>query len=199
MQTMNVGQGGYTDIELEQLPESYHHILHKYKDTDDFSGNSIHHAYHIYQYELRAGRSIADFDVIVEFGGGFGETCRMVHELGFTGQYYIFDFPEFAVLQEYYLDTHLDDYKCVWNADMETVAECDLLIAEWSLSEAPEHERKPFLDIKSKNYLMAYGFDFFGQDNNDFFDTFKEKKDIKWDNFPIAHQDNKSAYLIGYS
>jgi hypothetical protein len=47
-----------------------------------------------------------DTDCIIEFGGGFGSMCRLVHALGFRGQHIIFDLPPVWALQRYYLRLH---------------------------------------------------------------------------------------------
>ena len=48
-------------------------------------------------------KRVADFSVILEFGGGYGALCALAFSLGFRGTYIIFDLPEFRLLQTYYL------------------------------------------------------------------------------------------------
>ena len=48
-------------------------------------------------------RDLSSSGVIVEFGGGYGSMCRLLHKLGFSGQYFIYDLPEFVALQRYFL------------------------------------------------------------------------------------------------
>ena len=51
------------------------------------SGNLIHNAYHIAQFEEKMKINIQDMDFIFEFGGGYGSMCRLLHNLGFRGRY----------------------------------------------------------------------------------------------------------------
>jgi len=67
------------------------------------SANLISQAYHLCRFEEATGRSLATMRTIVEFGGGYGRLCHLVHDLGFSGTYVIFDLPEVAVLQRFYL------------------------------------------------------------------------------------------------
>ena len=63
----------------------------------------IFQAYHLCRFEEATGRPLASMPVIVEFGGGYGRLCQLAHDLGFRGTYVIFDLPEVAVLQRFYL------------------------------------------------------------------------------------------------
>lgn len=67
------------------------------------SANLIYQAYHLCRFEEVTGRSLTAMRTIVEFGGGYGRFCQLVHDLGFSGTYVIFDLPEVAVLQRFYL------------------------------------------------------------------------------------------------
>ena len=67
------------------------------------SGNLIHHAYHLAQFEARTGRPAERFPAVFEFGGGYGSMCRLFHQLGFSGRYVIYDLPQFSALQAFYL------------------------------------------------------------------------------------------------
>ena len=63
----------------------------------------IFQAYHLCRFEEATGRPLASMPLIVEFGGGYGRLCQLAHDLGFRGTYVIFDLPEVAVLQRFYL------------------------------------------------------------------------------------------------
>ena len=133
------------------------------------SGNLIHHAFHIAQFEEKMKHQIHDIDLIFEFGGGYGSMCRLVHNLGFVGKYIIFDLPLFSALQVYYLkslglpvesisqiakskkgivctsDIHelrtlLPDQNKVYNA---------MMIATWSISEVSIQVRDSILSLLS--------------------------------------------------
>ena len=123
------------------------------------SGNLIHHAYHVAQFERVTGKQVSELQSVFEFGGGYGSMRRLFHSLGFTGSYIIFDLPAFSLLQEYYLSTigippqDVDEFVtnptgtcCVSNlARLREVIEAstheeplqNLFLATWSLSECP--------------------------------------------------------------
>lgn len=67
------------------------------------SANAVFQAFHLCRFEEATERSLASMPFIVEFGGGYGWLCQMLHRLGFTGTYVIFDLPEVAALQRFYL------------------------------------------------------------------------------------------------
>ena len=120
------------------------------------SGNLIHHAYHIAQFESQTGADVSSLDYVVECGGGYGSMCRLFRNLGFTGEYIIFDLPHFSALQKYYLQSlgislspdvatgremsvrlchDIAEFKTV--VEEMTVPDRSLLLATWSLSEMP--------------------------------------------------------------
>ena len=71
---------------------------HRYPLYPASSGNLIHYAYHLASFEQRMRASISDMGCVVEFGGGYGGMCRLIHRLGFKGRYVIFDLPYFSAL-----------------------------------------------------------------------------------------------------
>jgi hypothetical protein len=127
-----------------------------YKGYKRSSGNRIHQAYHICRFEEEAGLPVSGFPLIVEFGGGYGSLCRLVHKLGFNGQYIIFDLPEFVALQKFYLgslamplieakDVAAGRRGILCTSDLSVLgsvtpqeAQTSLFIATWSLSETGE-------------------------------------------------------------
>jgi hypothetical protein len=183
------------------------------------SGNLIHHAYHLAQFEEKTSADICDMDYVFEFGGGYGSMCRLFFNLGFHGKYIIFDFPPFSSLQRYYLKTSgvqvypagplresgkgaicLSDSKLL----SALLTECrenseSLFIATWSLSESPVAVREMILPLSSNFYsfLIAYQ-DRFGEvDNLDFFSKWKDTvRGVDWHSWPIEHIPGNN-YLMG--
>lgn len=200
-QTMDVGAAEYTYDEFEELPEKFYDYLENTYDDDDemwkIRGNSIHHCYHIHKWESFSQKEIQNCKSIIEVGAGFGETCRIIHQLGFKGKYYIYDFPEFAILQEYYLrKNNVDISNVVWINSIPITQSFDMLIAEWSLSEMPDAERNLWLEVNFDKCLLAYSKEFMGQDNHLFFSKMGDK--VKYNKYEtISHLDNKHAYIFG--
>jgi hypothetical protein len=183
------------------------------------SANLIHHAYHLSVFEQRTGVKIDALDFVMEFGGGYGSMCRVIHKLGFCGRYIIFDLPLFSALQKYFLSTlglnvlTLEQFLsnkpgilCI--SDLRelnlVIAHEDfkresLFIATWSISEAPIKIREAIYPLvpKFKSWLIAYQHRFGEVDNVNFFNSWKtENSCYKWFNMPIEHLPGNS-YLVG--
>ena len=148
----------------------------RYSGHPTSSGNLIHHAYHLARFESASGYRVEDHEVIVEFGGGYGSTCRLIERLGFSGKYIIYDLPAFSALQRYYLssiglevspDSTPEEHAMVIScehdldqvryligaagaagpADKAEASVRRLFIGEWSISETPPTIRDRFLPL----------------------------------------------------
>ena len=174
-------------------------VYNLYKES---SGNLIHHFYNMIQVLEKFPFEIKNLNKVVEFGGGYGSTCRLLYAMGFTGKYTIFDIKEFLALQRYYLSM-LDLYK---KNTIELVSEIkddfanpDLCIMTWSLSEVPLELRERFIDKigKPKYFLIAYQKNFGNVDNIQYFNSFKNKfNDYSWSEHEITHL-KSNYYLVG--
>lgn len=142
------------------------------------SGNLIHHAYHLAQFEQKTKRPVDRMNYVFEFGGGYGSMCRLFYNLGFCGKYVIFDLPPFSALQRYYLQmlgfpvlTPADAAKaktgivCVSNfGQLETImggdiqAQKAMFVATWSISETPVQIRDAIMPLMTRfnSFLIAY-------------------------------------------
>jgi hypothetical protein len=137
------------------------------------SGNVAHLAHHLHHLEQTTGKRINQFDQVMEFGGGYGGMCRLVHNLGFNGRYLIFDLPAFSQLQRFYLqlagltllakDADPRQNGIVLETDPAVSGKRDfrhpaLFLATWSLSETPFSIRAPFMELLGEfdAFLIAY-------------------------------------------
>ena len=188
------------------------------------SGNLIHYAYHVAQFENMTSENINDLDCIFEFGGGYGGMYRLIHNLGFKGKYIIFDFPAFSALQQYFiksigLEAHtVDSFKqaksgviCVSDFHVlqdlllnHVPATNSMFLASWSLSECPVDLRNEILPMVTnfKGFLIAYQGQFEGTDNIEFFNDWKGNQlGINWCDKQIEHIPNdfyrNNFYLMG--
>jgi hypothetical protein len=157
--------------------------------------------------------------LIVEFGGGYGSLCRIVHKLGFKGKYIVFDLPEFVALQKFYLgslamplieakDVAAGRRGILCTSDLSVLgsvtpqeAQTSLCIATWSLSETGEAFREQVVALPAVDgadaYLIAYQNDFEGVDNPRFFDAWRARKTgIRWVHSEISHMPG-NFYLFG--
>ncbi len=189
------------------------------------SGNLIHQAYHLAQFEDKTGMDIGKAEIVVELGGGYGSMCRLVHNLNFKGRYVIFDLPPFSALQRFslnmngipavtadvFLEKASDGVICVSELEqLESILSMysntgdALFIANWSLSEAPVSLRHSILSLIKpfKAFLIAYQGLFGDIDNVGYFEEWVETmKDIRWHTWKIKHLPNKryrdNYYLMG--
>jgi hypothetical protein len=122
--------------------------------------------------ESLAGRPITSWDTIYEFGGGFGNLCRLAHNRGFRGRYIILDLTPFTLLQRYYLRSAGvigagDDDRIVLTSDVSVLerlldgkaeSERALFVAWWSLSETPLALRERIRPLAQRigDYWIAY-------------------------------------------
>jgi hypothetical protein len=160
----------------------------------DSSGNLVHHVYHLWRFERATGRTLADYDQIVELGGGYGSMCRLALRAGFAGRYVIADLPSFQALQRFYLsqlpaaEPQLGEAIRLVGADELPAAlepgRRTLMIATWSLSEMPIDTRQRLLAAVlplAPDHLLAYQPQFSGVDNVAWFDELRAER------IPAAH------------
>ena len=156
----------------------------RYSGFPDGSEPLIQTAYALSQLEELAGRPVEAWDSVIEFGGGFGSLCRLIHRLGFRGRYVIFDLPPFTLLQRYFLRSACilrdGDERISLTSDLDAlerhVAELppdawSMFVACWSLSETPLAMRERIRPLVERigRYAIAYQERYGEVDNVDFF------------------------------
>lgn len=164
--------------------------------------NRIHQAYHILRWQEATGLSIADMQSIYEFGGGYGAMALVCNRLGFKGTYYIYDLPEFALLQQWYLlQTGAKDV--VWFDKLpDEFKPVDLFIACYSLSETDYQQRiEHMMTYRAKSFLLLYSNKFEQFDNIEFFqnsDMAQYLSVSNWQHSRIEHLPPESWYTWGW-
>jgi hypothetical protein len=140
-------------------------------------------------------------DTIVELVGGIGDMCDIAYRLGFEGKYVIYDFPEVANIQRYYMG-ELGNNKVEYVSDFNNLQDSDLVIGTWSFTEMPIDLRNKIMSKigKSKNWLLAYSNKIFDLDNasylNDvFLPQVSEGKNIDDVAIPFMPWHGGNAYL----
>lgn len=183
------------------------------------SGNLLFHAYHLCRFEEATGRPLESMRTIVEFGGGYGLLCRLAHELGFRGTYVLFDLPEVAVLQRFYLRHQGIDASEARDAawpDRGVVTVVDLarlqallrggrldhaaFVAIGSLSEAPLALREALLaDLAVFDaFLVFYAAQHDALDNRAHFATWRAAlPEHDWHDIEVPHLAKAASYLFG--
>lgn len=185
------------------------------------SENAVRQAFHIAQFHQKTGTAPTDFDVIVDFGGGYGSMARLIQGLGFRGTYIIFDWPEFLALQRFYLtlaevpasiDVQPEILRApaiVQVSDLAVLRRLlaslpptakKLLIATWSLSEAPVPLRDEILAaVHPDAYLLTYQHAFGGVPNRPYFDRVAiDYSRISWYDYAMPYiPAERNRYLLG--
>jgi hypothetical protein len=185
------------------------------------SGNTIHHTYHLAQFEATTGVDTEGMNCIIEFGGGYGNMCRIIHSMGFRGKYVIYDLPVLSELQRYYLCRTGVDVCDSRNADLlgsvayvNTVDQLQqqlvgmarqdnnsLFISTWGLSETPLAVRDSLnrlISQRCRHVLLAYQNHFREIDNRRYFDAWQQSfGGMRWAEYPIGSMDGCHRYLFG--
>jgi len=162
--------------------------------------NHIHTAYHLSKFEQLTGKPIESMKSVMEFGGGYGCMASIVKRVNPGVKYYIYDFPEFSLIQKYFLEQNgITDVTFVNDITALEQDEFDLLIATWSLSESPMDVRMEFLsNVEPANFLLAYQANFEKVDNHTFFKAMTEEfPDVIWRGEHASHLPQVQMYLMG--
>jgi len=135
------------------------------------SGNKIFQTYHLKKFEDFYGKELKEFDVIFEFGGGYGNLAHSFYKINKKVKYIIFDVFEVNLLQYYYLKKNnlkpsfqklsnvnnillLNSInKLQENLEKIKLIKNKIFIANWSLSEVP-------LSLRKDLYFIFDIFDF---------------------------------------
>lgn len=124
------------------------------------SGNLARQAYCLRLWEKWTGRVVEDLERIVEFGSGYGAFCALASNLGFRGEWVSYDFPEFLLIQQVYLEgigVKCETTFCETGTLPDLWEPADLLVSICALSETTTPERDVFLArANAASYLLVF-------------------------------------------
>lgn len=166
---------------------------------DFTTGNMVHQAFHLLQLEQMLGFKIDALDRIVEFGGGYGSLAYIIRNLGFLGEYVIYDNPEMSLIQEFWCSQTDTDAVFTTTNGVEFMdpGPADLLIAAYSISEVSEALREAFLGGTNFDYyFFVHQHVYAGIDLTEMFDEYaRSRPDKSW----MDRSGNLRAhrYLVG--
>lgn len=170
------------------------------------SGNRIHHVYHLLQlFKMKNDFNFNNYNLIIEFGGGYGSFNRLIKKEGYKNDYLIYDFNDINLLQYYYLKNFYDDvnlnevskiFKINLISNNETLkkfliryqGQKVLLISHWALSETPIEVRENFIKtLSGVNYdiFLAFQENFNGINNLNYFNKIFKKDEFILKKFTI--------------
>lgn len=128
-------------------------------------------AHHILTYENATGRDVREYDMVIDFGAGIGEMGRYLRDIGYEGEYILYDLPEVAKISSQYLS-----YMKYENRVVEHYKEIDitdkrvLFIGTWSLSEVPFSYRKEIAQyFQGIDWLIIFQQEVFEYQNTQYF------------------------------
>lgn len=140
---------------------------------------------HYHTYQNLTGNTINKFNRIIELGGGCGDFCRFVHDMGYTGTYIIWDLPKVSNIQQ----LALRDLPVMYTHNPPKQSPQTLFVSTWGFSETPLEFRDTLIkSINPLNYLITYQYDFEGQEiNTEYFKS--------WSGKQLVMYDSQSSYL----
>jgi hypothetical protein len=177
---------GIANVEYEYLIDNKRWNLWKDKISEtklkpnshlicsESSTNNLHHAYSLQRLMEETGYILNEIDDVVEFGGGYGNVCRLFKIWGHNKKYYSYDIEELIQIQKYYLkENNINDVSFVKEHDVvDVVSGNSLFLGMWSISEVPVTERAVLLEnlkfFECKNIFLAMG------------GMFQNENNIKW-------------------
>lgn len=142
------------------------------------SYNRIAQVSHFKNYETISSKKVKDFDHIIEFGGGYGSLCEIIHKSGFKGKYTIYDIPRMSEIQSYYLascglSVRLSNSLPVFKTSLEN----SMFISNWAISESPKEVQDFVFNSEffkgTSNILMAVQNNFNELDNVNLIKSFQ--------------------------
>jgi hypothetical protein len=150
------------------------------------SESRVNHLTHLLCWEEKTKAKIADLDVLVEFGGGYGGMTKLLKTINDKSTIIVIDFPIMILLQSYYLGKSLgkEALNFVLREKLEIMPgkvnyvpvalahllpndlAPDIFIATWSLSESNEKTQSLIEDKEffSTSHLL-YGYRFYEHTN----------------------------------
>lgn len=165
-------------------------------ETTPWSVKSNHHAL---TFESITKNKFNDYEQIVEFGAGIGDTCRVINDIGYTGDYYIYDLPEVLRISTFY-NSDSPNVKGATHYSQIPNDKKTLFIGTWSISEVPPAYRdEVFTHFINADYHLIYQNVAFEYDNNEYFTkTFPNliKRNIQLMDIPwLSHIAGGNLYL----
>lgn len=163
----------------------------------------------VYRMIMNSFFDISQINHVTDFGGGFGNNCRIWYTLGYEGNFSLIDLPEVVDIQRHYLTNVLPNKKINYISDIDNLQinkSKSLFFATYSLSETSiEVREKAVNHIVNHDYIFIAHNDSFPVyenkrvDNNEYFANMKRKlsDQFKFFDFDRKIYKNNARYVIG--
>lgn len=161
--------------------------------------NNIHQLYHFIKFKEFMKDTYLK-PKFTEFGAGYGSLCKIINNLLKVEEYNIIELPKLQRVQADYLELN-----CIHNVNFYnnleeyfTKERSGTFIALWSMSETDQEVRDFFMEKANfDNYLFAFGKEFFGIENYEYFEEFqRQRPELTWEKNKIEFM-NDQYYLWG--
>jgi|TARA_A100001011_G_C14147829_1_gene772696 hypothetical protein len=163
-----------------------HSIPFRHFTTNPYNLKSNHH---FFKYQTHTKNKITEFDRIVELGGGCGDFCKFVMNMGYTGDYVIIDLPVVTKIQK----QNLAGYDVRFTSAPVHYRENTLFVSTWAISECPIEWRNEIISkLNPSNWLISYQSKFNEVDNEKYFKDFEGVRE----KIPWIHWDGGSKYIL---
>tara|TARA_Y100000816_G_scaffold292518_1_gene288250 strand:+ start:3575 stop:4519 length:945 start_codon:yes stop_codon:yes gene_type:complete len=169
---------------LSETPFGDPYLLEKFRFA---SPMTIQHAYYIFLIRkyFNIFLPTSNINSIIDFGGGYGNFCKLIHQFGYRGVYNIVDFDILHRIQKKYISHNLNDltYPNLNIKYVNLLSELDfpphdlnsIFIASYSLSETEKSVRDVFeSNLQKFNYIFIVYQRHVGFHNIDNFAYFSE-------------------------
>jgi hypothetical protein len=158
----------YLEPALGHTPESLLQAEFIFEGKIRSTGFRLKSMHHGLTYETLAGKSLLNYDMIIEFGAGIGELAKTIFELGYGGRYVVVDLPVISQISSFYNNGMTESVSSI--DQILGIPKNTLFIATWSLSETPFGVRKVVAEtIKGMDQLILFQKSFFEIENFEYF------------------------------
>jgi len=193
---------------LSESPYGDPFIFEKFRFA---SPMTIQHAYYLFliNKHLNIFLPTSNINFIVDFGGGYGNFCKLIHQFGYQGSYTIIDFDIMHHIQKKFISHNLS--KSIYqNLDLSYINSLSdmntshydsnsIFIASYSLSETPKTVRED-VEVRLQHFkyvFIIYQKDFDSFDNVIYFKSL-EKKLINKGEVKNIYLEKMKSYLFLY-
>lgn len=200
----------FTKEILPQLPKETVGNPFRFNKYEKICPQTVQHLYHLFTMKTKTKfEPHKQADVIIEFGGGYGNLCRLAYTLGFTGKYILVDFADQLEKQKWFLNECGIDISKVLFLTMDRLEEVydllkenkSVLVGTYSISEMPLADRQkiePLYPFINYIFIVYKAKEFDGVNNDSYFDnlaTTELNNTFTVDQFSDRHY-GKSTFLI---
>ena len=164
----------------------------------------------VYRKIMNTFFDISSINHVTDFGGGYGNNCRVWNNLGYEGHFTMVDLPEVVEIQRHYISNVIPEASVSYETDMSKVKinkPKSLFFATYSISETSLDVRSKAMPyIRDHDYIFIAhnsSFPVYGEhnrvNNEDYFSKMKNdfSEQFKFFDFTDRLYKKNASYVIG--